>query len=328
MGAIIPVCVPETQFHHALEAAGVFRIHRGKVRDTYKLPDKEVLLVIATNRVSIFDFVLPAIIPDKGAILSALTIFWLTEVLTDIPNHLVTYGRGIDQHLPESIRNCSALHHCAIVVNRLNMLPIECVVRGYLTGNGWKEYQSTNGIVYGVQLEQGLHDGSQILPSPLFTPTSKEEIEHDKPVTLQSVIDAYGTWPQDKSLTIYNRVATFCSNRRLIFADTKFEFGDDGTLADEVATPDSSRIWDVQEWGNACHRNEPPPSFDKQIVREWGKRHGVNNFKNPADPDALAFVAGLTVPHEIIELTGRKYGEVFHRLTGRSLSEFQQTILC
>lgn len=326
MGAIIPACVPETPFHKHLEKAGIYRIHRGKVRDTYKLSDKEILLVVATDRVSIFDFVLPVVIPSKGAILSALTVFWLTKVLADIPNHLVAYGKGIDQYLPDSLRNLSALHTCAIVVNRQEMLPIECIVREYLTGSGWNSYKKDR-TVCGISLSEGLRDGSQIIPGPLFTPTTKAESGHDQPLDTAGVIATYGQWTQDQSIRIYKRIAQFCNSKNLIFADTKFEFGDDGTLADEVATPDSSRFWDADEWRLACDQQTTPPSFDKQIVREWGKTVGINKL-DPENPEHLCQVASLIVPQGIITLTGAKYSEVFQRLTDRSLSDFQRTVLC
>lgn len=323
MGAVIPHCVPESPFHQALEAAGIHRIHRGKVRDTYKLPDKEKLLVIATNRVSIFDFVLSALIPDKGAILTALTVFWLNEVLTDIPHHLVTFGKGIDEYLPPSVRGCTALHKNALVVRRLSMLPIECIVRGYLTGSGWASYKK-NGTVCGIQLPKDLHDGSRIDPYPLFTPTTKAEAGHDEPLNTDGVIATYGLWTQDLSLRIYQRIANFCYQRNLIFADTKFEFGEGGILADEVATPDSSRIWDVNEWTLACNHKQQPPSYDKEIVRIWGRGNDIHNL-DPAEQRDLEFVAKLQVPQAIIGLTASRYHEVFERITSRTLSDFQRS---
>jgi phosphoribosylaminoimidazole-succinocarboxamide synthase len=341
MSATIPELVAATPFHERLTSAGLTRIHQGKVRDTYALPDDSLLLVVATDRVSIFDFVLPTLVPRKGELLTALTVFWLDEVLQNTASHLVASGENIDEFLPPSLRDDAALQRRALVVEKLSMTPVECIVRGYLTGSGWKSYQKTQEVC-GIQLPPGLHDGSRIVPAPIFTPTTKAEAGHDEHLQTESVTQEYGPSLRYRSLMVYQQIATVAESKRLILADTKFEFGvlgpSDGkseVLADEVGTPDSSRFWDYEEWQKACEQRTSPPPFDKEIVRQWGKQvatpltlDGSDMFGldclDPEFEEDLAFVHSLTVPEKILQETACRYATVLERLTGCDLQTFHK----
>lgn len=331
MGAVIPDCVKTTRFQLLVSGIeGFERVHQGKVRDTYSLPDPGLLLVIATDRVSIFDFVLPALVPLKGKLLTALTVFWLDEVLgSSVPHHLVAFGRNIDQYLPPVLRGFDSIYPCALVVKKLSMLPVECIVRGFLTGSGLKSYQKT-GQVCGIPLPEGLYDGSRILPHPIFTPTTKAQIGHDEHLDTNGVIERYGAWIGEQSLGIYQTLAAVCEAKGLILADTKFEFGEGQILADEVGTPDSSRFWDAHEWASAGQERKSPEPFDKELVRNWGKtvitplsRPGLQHLE-PENPEHVQFVGGLEVPLIILEQTTERYQTVLRRLTGKTLEEYQK----
>jgi len=333
MSAKIPTLVADTTVQQVLQQAGIKLGHRGKVRDTYLLPDPALLFVVATDRVSIFDFVLPAVVPHKGALLTALTVFWLSEVLNDVPHHLVAYGRGIDEYLPPELRGNAELHKRALVVRKLKMVPIECIVRGYLTGSGLKSYEK-NHHVCGIPLPEGLHDGSRILPAPIFTPTTKAESGHDEHVPTDEVIQRYGRWTRDRSLAYYQRLAEVAESKGLVLADTKFEFGEGGVLADEVGTPDSSRFWDTDECARDSEQKKSPPPFDKELVRSWGKQNVLLRcgqdglvsmpYLDPDNPAHVAFVHSRTVPDAVLNETTSRYRTVVQRLTGLTLEEFQK----
>lgn len=334
--ATIPKSVAESRLSRQL-AGKLTRINQGKVRDTYALPDKSLLLLVATDRVSIFDFVLPAFVASKGHVLTALTVHWLNTILHSVANHLVAFGRNIDQHLPTQLRNSSELQKVALVVRKLEIIPIECIVRGYLTGSGWRSYQK-NGSVCDITLPTGLHDGSR-LSSPIFTPTTKAETGHDEDLAVSRVISQHGVILATKSITIYRLLANFAKERSIILADTKFEFGqgDDKSLvlADEVGTPDSSRFWDIDEWKTAVIQQKSPTPHDKELVRQWGLtipnpfepgKTGLNTL-DTENPDHLDFVSKLTVPPEILAQTTSIYLNIFQRLTGTSLTDFTRNVM-
>lgn len=322
MAIHMPASVSESPLHKRLVSAGLVRMHQGKVRDTYAIAGSPYLLVVATDRISIFDFVLPATIAGKGEVLTAMTIFWLTRVLGEIPNHLIAYGAKIDDSLPYTLHGNKVLRARALVVRKLDMLPVECIVRGYLTGSGWKSYQTT-GEVCGIKLAPGLHDGSQITPSPIFTPTTKAEVGHDEHLITADVLKAHGRWLQDRSLLCYKKIAGFAKQRNIILADTKFEFGKDGTLADEVATPDSSRFWDADQWRTAIKKRTSPESHDKEIVRSWGKKVGIHTLK-PENPADIERVDRIVVPPKLLDMTSKVYHLILCDLVGMELSKFQR----
>jgi len=281
---------------------------RGKVRDTYDLGN--LLLIIATDRISAFDSVLPCGIPDKGLVLNQLSAFWFNQTKNLVPNHMIEAVDDIhhlDAYLPsESLSTYSDyLIGRSMIVKKVERIDIECVVRGYLSGAAWAEYQQ-NSTVSGIALAEGLQE-SQELPQPLFTPTTKAESGHDQPITMDEMKRLAGeTLAEEikqKSLAIYNYAQQHAKSRGIIIADTKMEFGlDNGKpiLIDELLTPDSSRFWDAKQY----KVGQSQPSYDKQPVRDWLSASGWN--KEPPAP---------MLPPEVIEGTSKRYREVYSRLT-------------
>jgi phosphoribosylaminoimidazole-succinocarboxamide synthase len=277
---------------------------RGKVRDVYDLGDR--LVIVATDRISAFDWILPTAIPGKGIILTALTLFWLDYLR--IPNHLLS--TDLREMGPEFEARADVLEGRTMLVRKAEVVPIECVVRGYLAGSGWKEYQES-GTICGIQLPPGLQK-SQQLPEPIFTPATKAESGHDENISFERMVEVTGLETARKlklrSLDVYRRANDFAQTRGLILADTKFEWGKlpDGTiiLIDEVLTPDSSRYWPADTY----RPGGDPPSFDKQFVRDWLETTAWN--KNSPPPE---------LPAEVVERTRGKYLEAYERLTGSKL---------
>ena len=287
------------------EFKGLKLFRRGKVRDVYDLEDK--LLIVSTDRISCFDVVLACGIPRKGDVLTALSLFWFDFVKDIIPNHLITsdtakYPKELDKYK-------SALAGRSMLAVKAKPLPVECVVRGYLSGSGWKEYQKTQSVC-GIKLPSGMKE-SEKLPQPIFTPSTKAEVGHDMNVDQKYVENLIGKDTADKlrdlSAAIYNKASAYALSRGIIIADTKFEFGihnDRVILIDEALTPDSSRFWPLD--GYVAGRGQA--SFDKQFVRDYLESLGWD--KNPPVPQ---------LPSEIIEDTSLKYLEAYKRLTGKSL---------
>lgn len=278
---------------------------RGKVRDTYDLGDQ--LLIVATDRLSAFDVVLPTGIPDRGRVLTGLSAFWFDRLRAVVPNHVV--ATEIDA-FPASVRGYrNVLDGRAMVVRKLRRIDIECVVRGHLAGSAWKEYTAT-GIVGGVSVPPGLRQGSR-LPEPLFTPATKADTGHDENITEAQMAGLVGRALTQRlrelSLAIYREAAPFAESRGLVLADTKFEFGLDGdevVWIDEALTPDSSRFWDAAAYAAAGSTD----SYDKQIVRDHLEQTEWN--KQPPGPE---------LPAAIVEATRARYLEAYRRLTGRPL---------
>ncbi|MBM3118091.1 MAG: phosphoribosylaminoimidazolesuccinocarboxamide synthase [Chloroflexi bacterium] len=283
---------------------------RGKVRDTYDLGDK--LLIVSTDRLSAFDVVLPNPIPDKGLVLNQLSCFWFEKTRHIVPNHLITPTdklNSLKQYLPPNITLPDYLISRSMITLKAERVPVECVVRGYLSGSAWAEYKES-GTVSGISAPKGLQE-SQELPEPLFTPTTKADTGHDQPLSKKELENLVGkTTPSDleeKSLAIYQYARDYAQGRGIIIADTKFEFGFvDGKLVliDELLTPDSSRFWDASQY--SVGRSQP--SFDKQPVRDWLVDSGWN--KEPPAP---------MLPPEVVKATTNRYREAYQRLTGRTL---------
>ena len=284
------------------------RIHQGKVRDIYAIDDDKMLL-ISTDRLSAFDVILPTGITNKGAMLTQMANFWFKKLKHIVPNHLT----GID---PESVVSSPAdriqLGSRAVVVKRLKALPIEAIVRGYLVGSGWKEYQQ-NGTVCGIKLPVGLQEAAK-LPTPLFTPSSKAAVgEHDENINIAQVEALIGkdmtAQVAKVAIQLYTEAAEYALTKGIIIADTKFEFGLDNNgvlhVMDEVLTPDSSRFWPAETYqiGNN------PPSYDKQYVRDW--LESIHWNKAPPAP---------ALPDEVAKKTSEKYMEAYERLTGQKLA--------
>jgi phosphoribosylaminoimidazole-succinocarboxamide synthase len=275
---------------------------RGKVRDVYDLGDR--LLVIATDRLSAFDVVLPTGIPGKGVLLTQLSLFWFRLLADVAPHHVLT--AEVDEYGPELARHRDQLEGRSMLVLKADALPVECVVRGYLAGSGWKDYRAT-GAVCGIALSPGLRESERLDP-PLFTPSTKAEHGHDENIPFAAVERLLGARRagelRDLSLEIYRRARAHAESRGIILADTKFEFGirDGGLLwIDEALTPDSSRFWPA----DAYEPGRPQPSFDKQYVRDYLETQGWD--KKPPAP---------SLPREVVRHTLDKYREAHARLTG------------
>jgi phosphoribosylaminoimidazole-succinocarboxamide synthase len=277
---------------------------RGKVRDIYDLGDS--LVIVATDRISAFDWVLPTGIPDKGRVLTGLTLFWLRHL--GVPNHLL--GTDLRQMPAAFAGQANVLEGRTMLVLKAQVVPVECVVRGYLAGSGWKEYRQS-GRVCGIALPPGLKE-SQQLPEPVFTPSTKEETGHDRNISWEEMIlttgPAVGEELRRRSLDVYRSAADYARTRGIIIADTKFEWGQlpngELILIDEVLTPDSSRFWPLHQY----QIGKSPPSFDKQFVRDWLE---TTSWDKNSPPPPL--------PTEVVERTRAKYLEAYERLTGDSL---------
>lgn len=279
---------------------GYAHVYSGKVRDLWRTPDGN-LLFVATDRISAYDWILPTPIPDKGRILTAASLWWFDQLADICGNHVLSTD------VP------SAVAGRAMICRPLDMLPIECVARGYLTGSGLAEYE-VGGEVCGNPLPPGLVDGSE-LPASIFTPATKAAIgDHDENITFEQAASIVGREPaerlRDLTLRLYDRARDIAKSRGIILADTKFEFGVDDAgelrLADEVLTPDSSRYWPAGSWSPG----RPQPSFDKQYVRDW--------LTSPASGwDRHADVAPPPLPEDVVAATRAKYVEVYERLTGQ-----------
>ncbi len=292
--------VSETQLH------GLPLLRRGKVRDVYRVDD-ERLLVVATDRISAFDCILPTQIPRKGEVLTALSRFWFERLAHVTPHHLITAEVG---EMPEAVRRHAAiLRGRSMLVRRTEVFPVECVVRGYLAGSGWKDYLAT-GEVCGHRLPEGLRESSE-LPEPIFTPATKAELgEHDENIDFDRAAQILGDRELAEqlrrlSLELYGAASAHAEQRGIILADTKFEFGRDAdggvVLADEVLTPDSSRFWPASSYEPGGSQ----PSFDKQFVRDWLDSTGWDH--SPPGP---------VLPPEVVERTRSKYVEAYERIVG------------
>jgi phosphoribosylaminoimidazole-succinocarboxamide synthase len=301
--ATTPGTVAETAVYET-ELAGLTRLHRGKVRDLYAIDDAHMLMV-ATDRLSAFDVVLPDPIPGKGRVLNEISLFWFARTAHIVPNHLTGLPLSSVISDPAQLKQ---LEGRAVIVKRLRALPIEAVVRGYLIGSGWNDYRA-GGAICGIALPAGMQQ-AQGLPTPIFTPATKAARgEHDQNITFEATEKLIGvaiaSAVRHIALTLYKFAAAHARTRGIIIADTKFEFGVDQfgrlTLIDEVLTPDSSRFWPADTWKVGTS----PPSFDKQYVRDYLQTLDWN--KQPPGPH---------LPREIIERTGEKYREALRRLTG------------
>jgi phosphoribosylaminoimidazole-succinocarboxamide synthase len=282
---------------------------QGKVRDIFEAGSD--LMMVATDRISAFDVVLPQPIPDKGRVLTGLSLYWFAQTRHLVPNHLITADPGA---FPDPFTEDAAwLAGRAMLVRRAQVVPIECVARGYLAGSGWKEYRTT-GRVCGIELPQGLVESDR-LPEPIFTPATKEATGHDINISLEEMGERVGSGLAERlkelTLTLYEFAAARALERGIVLADTKFEFGFAGSeliLIDEALTPDSSRFWpaDQYEPGHA------QPSFDKQFVRDWLDASGWDH--EPPPPE---------LPAEVIEQTAARYREAYDRITGESFGAYR-----
>ena len=283
------------------------RTHRGKVRDTYDLGDGR-LLIVATDRISAFDVVLPSGIPEKGAVLTQMSAFWFQMTQEVVPNHFLRLADGSEAddlpfELPPELLGRS------MIVRKAQRLDVECIARGYLAGSAWAEYKET-GRVCGVPMPAGMVE-SEAFPEPLFTPTTKAEVGHDQNMSAQQLVELVGPEVANairlRTLAIYKYAAQYAAERGIIIADTKLEFGivdGEPIVIDELLTPDSSRFWPADQYKTGRSQ----PSFDKQFVRDWLTQSGWN--REPPAPE---------LPPDIVEKTSERYHEAYRRLTGREL---------
>jgi phosphoribosylaminoimidazole-succinocarboxamide synthase len=274
----------------------------GKVREIYEIGER--LLLVASDRISTYDVVHPTPIPGKGQVLTGLSTFWFERTSEIVPNHLLS----VTDEVPNEVRGR------AMVVRKLQMLPVECVVRGYLSGSGWKDYQGS-GAVCGIQLPEGLRESDR-LPAPLFTPSTKATEGHDENIGFEDTVELLGDRAlaerlRDVSIVVYEHAVEHARTRGIILADTKFEFGLDAsgelTLGDEVCTPDSSRFWPADRY----EPGRSQPSFDKQFVRDWASSTGWD--RNPPAPE---------IPEDVVARTREKYEEAYERITGQPFEEW------
>ena len=282
------------------------RTYRGKVRDTYDLGDR--LLIVATDRISAFDAILPTGIPDKGKVLTQMSAWWFERTSEVVPNHFIRLADGtaadeLPFELPRDMIGRTTIGRKAQRVD------VECIVRGYLAGSAWAEYEKW-GTVNGVRLEKGMRESEQLF-EPMFTPTTKAEEGHDEPMTLSDLMQEVGPEAaqvlQLRSLALYRFAADYARERGIIIADTKFEFGwldNELIVIDEILTPDSSRFWDAETY----RPGESQPSFDKQYVRDWLANSGWN--KEPPPPE---------LPPDVVRGTSERYAEAYRRLTGQEV---------
>jgi len=283
---------------------------KGKVRDTYQVGDR--LLMVATDRISAFDVVLPAGIPDKGIVLNQISAFWFARTYDVVPNHMVESmesRRALTRYTPGKRPLPEYLLGRSMVVLKAARIPVECVVRGYMAGSAWSEYKKS-ATINGQKAPRGLKE-SQELPEPLFTPTTKAEAGHDKPLSHKKLVDLVGSSAarelEDKSIALYHFACKYAMERGIIIADTKFEFGyvdREIILIDEALTPDSSRFWDADLY----NPGRSQPSYDKQPLRDWLIKKKWNQ-KTPAP----------ILPANVVEATAERYREAYYLLTGRKL---------
>jgi len=293
--------------------SGLTHLGSGKVRELFAVQDKDggdAILLVASDRISAFDVILPTAIPDKGAVLTALSLWWFEQLADLVPSHVIS--AKVAEYPDELQPYAEQLAGRSMLCRRLDMAPVECVARGYLTGSGFKDYQAT-GAISGHALPGGLQDGDR-LPAPIYTPSTKAPIgQHDENITRDEAADLLGaelaTEIERLTLAVFGRASELAADNGILLADTKFEFGHDRDgvlrLADEVLTPDSSRFWPADQW----KPGQTQPSYDKQYVRDWLIASGKRG-------------EAAELPDEVVEATRSRYVEAYERLTGLSFGDY------
>lgn len=296
--------------------AGLSHLGSGKVRELFAVDSEQgpAILLVSTDRISAYDVVLPTEIPDKGAVLNALSLWWFEQLADIVPGHVIT--ADVTAYPSELAPYADQLRGRSMLCRRLEMIPVECVARGYLTGSGFKDYQRT-GAISGHPLPPGLRDGDR-LPEPLYTPSTKAPIgEHDENITRDEAVQLVGAETAREleriTLAVFGRASELAAASGILLADTKIELGRDGSgtlrLADEVLTPDSSRFWPADAWSPG----HPQPSYDKQYVRDWLTNSGHAG-------------QAVELPDEVVEATRSRYVEAYERLTGRSFDDYLRQV--
>lgn len=335
--AKIPAVVAKSDAMTNLLALGYVLLYQGKVGELYIVPGKpDQLLMVRSDRLSIFDFVLPCFVRNKGIVLVALTHYWLTQVFPDVPNHLLAWGADPERWVAAGWKMEDVVQlplERTLLIERGKIWPWEMIFRGHIGGSVWKQYQQ-DGTVAGIQLTKGLSKW-QMLEQPLFTPTTKAESGHDMAVSIANYAattgDA-GTMISMVDLDLYKRAYDHAAARGLLVLDTKFENDEDGKLVDEVLTPDSSRYTTSEDLVSAIAEGRDPIFYDKEPVRVWGRgvvtpwETGIQNL-DPETEEHLAFIADLTVPAEVIEDTEARYQDICQRITGRELWTYLSEVM-
>jgi len=335
--AKIPAAVAESSFSHVLIALGYPLLYRGKVGELYEVPGKPLqLLMLRSDRLSIFDFVLPCLVEQKGEVLIALTHYWLTQVFPDVPNHLLAWGRD-RRWLAAGWKESDVVRlplERILLIERGETWPYEMIFRAHIGGSVFEEYQQ-QGTACGQKLPLGMSKWQKLPGGPIFTPTTKAEGGHDIKVTVADYLTAthdLGRKLMDRDRQVYERAYVHASGRGILILDTKFENNNRGDLIDEVLTPDSSRFTTPQELEAAIAAGKDPPFYDKEPVRIWGRQvptpWGVGLHRlDPENSEHLAFIEGLAIPEDIIAETRRRYLDIFERITGMSLRKYQETVM-
>ncbi len=340
MSAKIPQKIAESELTSRLKRAGLERYKDpGKVSELWELPEQaDKLMLFTTDRMSIFDLVLNCQVGRKGEVITAMTVLIFKKVLKNFNTHLVGWGCNIDQYLPEELKGNSELQKRALIIQKLEIEPIECIVREHITGSAWQEYQKT-GMVWGKRMPEDLFDGAKLL-LPIFTPTTKADDGHDMSLDSEAMENDFGPDYEYFARWIFNILYGYCWDRDIVLADAKLEFSKNKVLVDKFS-PDEARLWDKDEWFKESIQRKAPQGYDKQPVRDWGKTIitpftdeegmiivGINNL-DPANEKHIQFVQSVTVPEQIIKQTTERYLEIFRRLNnGKSLEEFQQKVMC
>ncbi len=326
--------IPQVILDQFVPVPGLNHIHQGKVRDTYELPiNKRVVMPVVSDRLSIFDFVLPVLVPRKGEVLNAVNHFW-TVFLNDqgFALDFVCCGPDMNPYLPPELRDQPWLQKIATIVTRCNPPEEEDIIRFHITGSGWTSYQK-DGTICGHDLPPGLRNGDK-LPEPIYTPTTKSADDHDEPILVQDV-RMYPHKQQRENILLRASKAMheYALSRGMILADLKWEMDLFGTkIIDERGTPDCSRYWDLQEWEKSNSKDALPPSLDKQIARHVGvllciDRDQSGRTRSPKNREDLEYVDSVTFPSDAVRMTSKTYLNFIERLTGKTLEEYQRDVM-
>jgi len=336
--ARIPEAVAESSFSRAVIALGYPLLYQGKVGELYEVPSKpHQLLMLRSDRLSIFDFVLACLVEQKGEVLIALTHYWLTQVFPDVPNHLLAWGRDRERWEAAGWNETSV---CQLPLERILLIErgeawrFEMIFRAHIGGSVWQEYEQS-GTACGQSLPPGIKKWQKLPGRPIFTPTTKAESGHDIKVTVADYLTAthdLGRKLMDRDRQVYERAYVHAAGRGILILDTKFENNNRGDLIDEILTPDSSRFTTPEDLAAAIAEGRDPIFYDKEPVRIWGRQvptpWGVGLHQlDPENSEHLAFIEGLAIPDDIIAKTQRRYFDIFGRLTGMSLRKYQETVM-
>lgn len=318
--------IPQSVLDRQPDLEGLELRSRGKVRDSYEFSDyPDNMLVVASDRCSIFDFVLPTLVPEKGQILTALNHFWTQKIGHICDTDFVACGKDMNRYLPKNLHNNLELQKRATVV-RIHPAPeVEDIVRLVMAGSGWTSYKQNHRTICGHRLPPELKEGD-LLPYPIYAPTTKAKVGHDEHMLVNDVIKEHGFMRERLALQVACTIADHALKCGIRLFDTKFEFSGE-TIVDEKGTPDSSRFVDEKAWRKAQEEGKLPPPLDKQYVREWGKKNGIDSNLDPTKPENIKFVDSAKVPSDVVHATTLIYRYIFWRLTGMQIEIYQKNFM-